>query len=254
MAILLEQTIVVAGCGEIGRPLYRLSRGGFADVLAVDPTLPDPGPPKHAVLAVHVAIPGSVPDFERVVAGYLDRYSPEVVLIHSTTQPGTTDSLVEMLGVDRVAHCQVHGKHAGDRMRRDMLFYPKFVATESDVAFGAACRALAPMGHPPKDIRRLDKPLAGELSKLLATSYFGYLVAWAQEVDRLADRAGVSYEELMSFAELETTDFHIRGKFPGVVRGHCVMPNIEILRQSYPSPFWELMYESNRLRMEKSDD
>jgi hypothetical protein len=64
----------------------------------------------------------------------------------------------------------------------------------------------------------------------------------------------VSYDELMSFTQLETRDFHIRGKFPGVIGGHCVMPNIEILRDSYPSPFWDLVHESNRVREEESDD
>lgn len=253
MSILIERTIVIAGCGEIGRPLYRLARGGFADVIAEDPTLPAAAPPKHPVAALHVAVPGSLPAFEEIVANYVRKYEPELVLVHSTTQPGTTERLVSALGMDRVVHCQVHGKHAGDRMRRDMLFYPKFVATESDAAFEKACGVLGPMGHPPTDIRRITRPLAGEISKLLATSYFGYLVAWAQEVDRLADRAGVDYDELMAFTQLETKDFHIRGKFPGVIGGHCVMPNIEILREAFPSPFWELMHESNRLRAEKRD-
>lgn len=243
--MLIERTVVVAGCGEIGGPLFRLARGGFADVIAEDPRLGPPPQPRHPVAALHVALPGSIPDFHGAVVSYAGKYDPDVVLVHSTTHPGTTDRLVEALGADRVVHAQVHGKHAGGRMRRDMLFHPKFVATSSDAAFEKARAVLAHMGHPPDEVRRLTKPLAGEISKLLATSCFGYLVAWAQEVERLADRAGVDYDELMSFAVLDTQDFQVRGKFPGVLGGHCVMPNIEILRASFPSPFWELVYQSN---------
>jgi len=241
----IEKTVVVAGCGEIGKCIYQLCCGAFAQVIAEDPVLGEPEPPRHAVAALHVAIPGSLPDFVEIVAGYVEKYDPPIVLVNSSSVPGLTDRLVERFGADRVVHAQVHGKHGGGRMRRDMLRYPRFVATTSDAAFAKASEVLVAMGHPPERITRLASPLAGEMCKLMATTFFGYLIAWAQEIERLSDRCGVSYDDLMAFTKLRADDFRIDNKFPGPIGGHCVMPNLEILRRTYPSALWDSIHQSN---------
>jgi len=241
----LEKAAVVAGLGEIGRPIYQLCCGGFVQVIAEDPRIGPPETPRLPVLALHITFPGELPNFVDLVAAYSAKYRPEITLVHATTMPGTMDRVVERLGTDHVVHSQVHGKHRGDRMRRDMLRYPKFVATASDVAFAKAKDVLVAMGQAPDDVVRLSKPLAGEMGKLLATTFFGYLVAWAQEMERLSDRCGVSFEELMAFTRLGTDDFRIDNKTSGVIGGHCVMPNIAILRRAYPSPLWDWLEQSN---------
>ena len=250
----VEKTVVVAGCGEIGKPIYQLCCGGFAQVIAEDPGVGEPEAAKYPVAALMVAIPGSLPKFVEIVDGYVKKYDPEVILISSSTVPGFTGKLVEQFGLDKIVHTQVHGKHHGDRMRRDMLRYPKFVATSSDIAFERAREVLVAMGHPPENIHRLSSPLAGEMCKLLATTFFGYLIAWTQEMERLSDKCGISFEELMGFTKLATDDFKIDNKFPGVIGGHCVMPNIEILRKSFPSPLWEFMYQSNEIKREREHE
>ena len=42
--LLIEKTVVVAGCGEIGKPIYQLSCGAFAQVIVEDPVYGDPEP------------------------------------------------------------------------------------------------------------------------------------------------------------------------------------------------------------------
>jgi UDP-N-acetyl-D-mannosaminuronate dehydrogenase len=249
----IEKAVVVVGCGEIGMPIVQLCQGGFAQVICEDPAFCDPGEARYPVAALHVAIAGSLPNFVEVVDGYVRKYHPDVILISSSTVPGFTDTLVEAFGQDMVVHTQVHGKHKGDRMRSDMLRHPKFVATQSDVAFDKARDIFIAMGHPPDRIHRLSSPLAGELTKLLATTYYGYLIAWTQEVERMSDQSGVSYEDLMAFTKLETDDFDIDNKFPGVIGGHCVMPNIAILKKSYPSPIWDFIEKSNEMKKARGD-
>jgi hypothetical protein len=240
-----EKAAVVAGCGEIGGPISQLSRGGFAQVILVDPTLSPPEDPCFPVEALHIAFPGSLKDFVPAVIAYAERYRPSITLVHSSSEPGLVEQIAAHLGEDSVVHSQVHGKHQGQRMRSDMLRYPRFVATRSDAAFEKARAVLIKMGHAPDRILRLNSPLAGELSKLLATTFYGYLIVWTQEVERLSDRSGIPYDELMSFLRLESADFSIAGKFPGVIGGHCVMPNIDILRRTYPSSLWEYLKRSN---------
>jgi hypothetical protein len=250
------KTAVVAGGGEIGKPIFQLCRGAFEQVIVEDPQCGRPEAALYPVESLHVAFFGSREDFVGIASGYVEKYNPEITLIHSTTFPGQTDVLIEMFGEDRIVHTQVNGKHTGSRMRRDMLSYPKFVATRSDKAFEKAREVLAAMGHAPENILRLSCPLAGEISKLLATTFFGYLIAWAQEMERLSARSEVAYEELMSFTALAAEDFLIHNKTPGVIGGHCVMPNIDILRKAYPAPLWDYISQSNETKksLEKKQD
>ena len=251
--LLMKQTAVVAGCGEIGKPIYQLSCGAFAQVIAEDPICGKSMPANYKVAVLHVAIPGSLENFVEIVDSYVAKYDPNIILIHSTTVPGCTQKLVEHHGADLIAHTQVHGKHSGDTMRRDMLYYPKFVATTSGIAFAKAKEILIAMGHPPESVVRLSSPLAGEIIKLLATTFFGYLIVWTQVIERLSEQSCVPYEELMRFTELPTCDYQIVGKFPGVIGGHCVMPNIEILQKTYPSPLWDFMKKSNDMKKVKEN-
>ena len=46
--------------------------------------------------------------------------------------------------------------------------------------------------------RVLSSSEATELAKLTETTYFGLLIAWAQEVERYCDQLGVNYDEIVS--------------------------------------------------------
>src|SRR5260370_2760048 len=83
--------------------------------------------------------------------------------------------------------------------------------------------------------RRMDKPETLELAKLAETTYFGVQIAFAQDLDRYARRVGADYEQAINF--FEEVDFLPRPRyFPGVIGGHCVLPNIQLLRKLAGSP------------------
>ena len=47
----------------------------------------------------------------------------------------------------------------------------------------------------------LSSPEATELAKLTETTYFGVLIAWAQEVERYCDQSGLEFSEIGAFWE-----------------------------------------------------
>ena len=49
--------------------------------------------------------------------------------------------------------------------------------------------------------RTLASPETTELAKLTETTYFGLMIAWAQEVERYCDELGPDYDEIVSFYE-----------------------------------------------------
>jgi len=93
----------------------------------------------------------------------------------------------------------------------------------------------------------LHSPEATEIGKLSETTYFGVLIAWAQEVERYCREVGASYDEVVSFYE-EIKFFPPVKYFPGVIGGHCVMPNIAILLGKFPSGLLQAIVQSNMLK------
>jgi hypothetical protein len=76
------------------------------------------------------------------------------------------------------------------------------------------------------------------------------MIAWAQEVERYCDQAGQKYEEVTSIYD-EIRFFPPVKYFPGVIGGHCVMPNIDILSTLVDSDMLKSIQSSNRKKIER---
>ena len=63
---------------------------------------------------------------------------------------------------------------------------------------------------------------------------------------RAYDEACAFYEEIPFFPKTKY--------FPGVIGGHCVMPNIEILRKFDDSPLLQSHQASNRAKIDRELD
>jgi len=230
-----EAPVLVIGLGEVGAPLLEiLSEAHQTAGRDIEDR------PFDGVQVLHLCFPYTS-DYVSAAARYVSLYEPEIVVVNSTVVPGTTRQIQEKAGVPAV-YSPVRGKHA--RMRDEMRRYRKFVASTSTDAAALAENHFAAAGM---TTQRVSTPEALELAKLLETTYFGVLVAWAQEMDRFADFAGADYWEVSDFfAEI---DFLPPVAFqPGYIGGHCVMPNLELLEQVRPSPFIDVMRESNSRR------
>jgi UDP-N-acetyl-D-mannosaminuronate dehydrogenase len=144
-----------------------------------------------------------------------------------------------------VVNSPVRGKHV--RMREEMYHYTKFIGALNPASGEAAARHLEAAGLKTKV---LSTPEATELAKLTETTYFGLMIAWAQELERYCDESGANYEEIISFYD-EIKFFPAVKYFPGVIGGHCVMPNIKILRQFVKSDILEAIQASNQMKIER---
>ena len=180
-------------------------------------------------------------EFVGQVSEYIGRYQPALTIINSTVAPGTSRRIAEESGM-AVVNSPVRGKHA--RMREEMLHYTKFIGALDPESGARAAQHFESVGIRSKV---LGSPETTEIAKLTETTYFGVLIAWAQEVERYCKEVGADYDEVVSFYE-EIKFFPPVKYFPGVIGGHCVMPNIDILRQKFPSELLQAVVESNRLK------
>jgi len=232
--------VVVAGLGEIGKPLFELA-SSHHDVIGVDIT-----PPELIEQAeiLHVCYPFTIRDFAEETARYINLFKPALTIINSTVSVGTTRAIAERTGA-AVVNSPVRGKHI--QMLRDLKFYTKFVGAIDPADGERAASHFSSLGLKTKT---LSSPEATELAKLTETTYFGVMIAWAQEVERYCDQSGQNYDEVVSFYD-EIRFFPPVKYFSGIIGGHCVMPNIEILRKYTHSALLEAVRSSNEKKIER---
>lgn len=236
-----RNNIVVVGLGEVGKPLFELiSRHHNTVGVDVSPPLGE----IEQVDVLHVCYPFQIRDFVGETARYIELFTPKLTIVNSTVGVGTTRLIADRSGVP-VVNSPVRGKHA--RMFDELCKYTKFVGAIEPAAALLATEHFESIGLKTKI---LSSPEATELAKLTETTYFGLLIAWAQEIERYCDQSGVDYEEIISFYD-EIKFFPSVKYFPGTIGGHCVMPNIEILRKSGETVILEAIQASNRLKIER---
>jgi UDP-N-acetyl-D-mannosaminuronate dehydrogenase len=190
---------------------------------------------------MHICFPFQNGNFVGQVLEYINQYRPALTIINSTVAPGTTRRIAVESGV-AVVNSPVRGKHA--RMQDEMLHYTKFIGA-IDAQSGE--RVVKHFEQAGMKTKLLSSPEATEIAKLSETTYFGLLIAWAQEVERYCRKLGINYDEVVSFYD-EIKFFPPVKYFPGVIGGHCVMPNIAILLQQIPSGLLDAIVKSNELK------
>jgi UDP-N-acetyl-D-mannosaminuronate dehydrogenase len=232
---------LVVGLGEVGGALAEvLERTG--PILKHDLEQREFSDP---IEVMHLCFPfTSKEEFEEIALSYVKRFKPALTIVNSTVLPGTTRTIARQSGRS-VAYSPVRGKHV--QMVHDLLRYRKFVAAGDP---DTASRAEEHFHQAGIKTRRLDQPETLELAKLAETTYFGVLIAFAQELNRYAAAAGADYDQAVSF--FEEVDFLPRARyFPGFIGGHCVIPNIHLLRRITQSALLEAVLQSNRRRADE---
>lgn len=234
-----EEIVIVAGMGEVGKPLLEILSRSY-ECVGIDVS---PSEINRPCSVLHVCYPFQIPDFPGTTAAYIEKYKPKLTIINSTLGVGTTRKVQDK--VDRpVAYSPVRGKHA--KMVEDMLLYKKFVAGFTPESTQQAAAHFQGAGFKTGTFRT---PEAGEFSKLMETTWLGILIGWAQDIERMGAECGASYEEVNAF--IEEISFLPSHVFPGLIGGHCVMPNIAILRKKFSSKFLDAVVDSNEAKKEK---
>jgi UDP-N-acetyl-D-mannosaminuronate dehydrogenase len=230
---------LVVGLGEVGKPLYTILQRQEPETIGIDI---EPAQVDKPVRIMHICFPFTDSEqFKKTVVGYVLKYAPKVVAINSTVVPGTTRSIETETGVPCV-YSPVRGKHT--KMVDELLTYVKFVAGSNAQATEQVQEHFKAAGMKSEII---SAPESLELAKLLETTYFGLLIAWAQEMNRFAGTVDADYLEVGKFfreiAYLPNVLFQ-----PGFIGGHCVMPNIGLLQRRFQSEFLDVIKRSNEAR------
>tara|TARA_B100000029_G_C17542236_1_gene947150 strand:- start:1075 stop:1839 length:765 start_codon:yes stop_codon:yes gene_type:complete len=225
---------IVVGLGEIGNPILKLF-SKTEMIVGYDTDQKRMNLNKFKKLEnlptsfLHVAIPVTS-KFESNIINLNKKFNPECIVIHSTISPGTTQKLQNKLNIPLI-YSATRGVHK--RMLKDIKRYTKFFSISKNAPRKnwATSNFIGKFKKVGVKTKKMSKPETLELSKIVCdTSYLGWLVNYAQISNVIAKKFDVNYDEMWSFSDEIHQILGNRPKmYPGVIGGHCVIPNLELI-------------------------
>jgi len=250
---LVKPVVLVVGLGDVGRSLFELLKesrkvevyGWDVDKEKMQHIRQGDLPREVGVLHICYRCSGQE-EFVNTSVDYVRRFRPELTIINSTVPPGTTEKVYKLSG-GHMVHSPVRGMHKSrKRMKRDLLFWTKYIGGVDEKSAELARRHFEKLGLKTKI---LAGPVETEVAKLFETTYRAWMIACFQEMHRISRRFGADFDRVTDFLE---DDHRVRFDrpihFPGVIGGHCLIPNAKLLLESYDSEFVRLILRSNERR------
>ena len=224
-------TDVILGMGEVGQTLFDLLVDRKFDCVGID--LDDSKCKKYSENQViknpeylHVCLPGELTGFTDIVLNWIDKIKNiQVVIIHSTVKPGTTKIIQEKLSIP-ILFSPVRGVHK--RFLNDIKKYTKFISFD-DIEIDPKIKT--DLENRFEKIDWMSTTKTAELAKILVdTTYYGWLINYAQITKMICEKENVDFDEMWKFADEIHENLGNRPKmFPGIIGGHCVIPNLDLV-------------------------
>lgn len=259
---LTKETVLIVGLGEIGHTLFALFQDKKEDFAVYGLDLDEAKmrelnqskskmPSKVDTLQVCLPCPSQT-KFVDIVKSYVEEFEPKLTIINSTVPPGTTMKVAKSCKC-LVAHSPSRGVHlSAEHMKWEMKRWTKYVGGANAAAAKAAKVHFEKLGLKVKVLKSCAET---ELAKLFETTYRAWMIACYQEMHRISRAFGADFDEAVDFLEdTHRVRFDRPVMFPGVIGGHCLIPNTELLLKAYDSDFLRLILESNEKRKEEFKD
>ena len=212
---------LVIGAGEIGTSLYNVLKPHY-DVSIRDEKDDIEG--QFDVL--HICYP-PIENFIDVTKAYIDKYEPQLVIIHSTVPVGTTSKLGNI-----AVHSPMRGVHP--HLEEQIKIFVKYFSG------GKAEEAAQIFSQIGIETKIFDKPETTELLKILSTTYYAWNVVFQKEVKRICDEYKLDFNEVYTIPNNDYNEAYkkigmgyvtrpVLKDISGPIGGHCLILNCEIL-------------------------
>ena len=228
-------TDIILGMGQVGETLFQLLKDREFDCIGIDSdnskcenysensTIENPE-------FLHVCLPGELVEFKEVTLSWINKIKDlKVIVIHSTVKPGTTKKIQEKSNIP-VLYSPIRGVHT--KFLEDTKYYTKFVASDekqidTEIKLGFKKRF--------QKVEWMSNTKTAEFAKILVdTTYYGWLISYAQITKMICEKEDVDFDEMWKFADEIQENLHNRPKmYPGIIGGHCVIPNLSLIKNEH---------------------
>ena len=224
-------TDIILGMGEVGETLFDLLVDRKFDCIGID--LDDSKCKNYTENEIienpqylHVCLPGELEKFTDIVIEWINKIKNiQVVVIHSTVKPGTTKNIQERSSIP-ILFSPVRGVHR--RFLDDIKKYTKFISFDNTEINSEIKKDLE---NRFEKVDWMSTTKTAELAKILVdTTYYGWLINYAQITKMICEKENVDFDEMWKFADEIHENLGNRPKmFPGIIGGHCVIPNLNLV-------------------------
>jgi hypothetical protein len=241
--------ILFIGMGEIGRSVANLYKD--ANLYYIDPVVKDTitttegleikelldntNPP--VIDICHICC-GYFKGYVNSIADYLNRYNPNLTIIEGTVPIGITRDLYRYTD-KRIVHSPVMGKHPN--LTKSILTFTKIVSGVDAQTVYEACDHFKSLGV---NAVFFSTPEASEAAKLLDTTYYGWNILFMKYVYKFCEERELKFDEVYGawnkiynegYTAMGNPEFvrPILKYMPGKIKGHCIIPNMEILKNDF---------------------
>ena len=224
-------TDIILGMGEVGETLFNLLIDRKFDCIGID--LDDSKCKNYTENEIienpqylHVCLPGELEKFTDIVIEWVNKIKNiQVAVIHSTVKPGTTKTIQEKSSIP-ILFSPVRGVHR--RFLDDIKKYTKFISFDGTEINSKIKKDLE---NRFEKVDWMSTTKTAELAKILVdTTYYGWLINYAQITKMICEKENVDFDEMWKFADEIHENLGNRPKmFPGIIGGHCVIPNLNLV-------------------------
>jgi len=224
-------TDIILGMGEVGETLFHLLEERNYNCIGIDA---DNSKCKNYSEKdqienpeyLHVCLPGELTEFIDIIVNWINKIEGlKAVLIHTTVKPGTTKNIQNNSKVP-ILFSPVRGVHK--RFLDDIKKYTKFISSD---AKQIDPKIKTDLEKRFEKIEWMSTTKTAELAKILVdTTYYGWLINYAQITKMICEKEGVDFDEMWKFADEIHENLGNRPKmYPGIIGGHCVIPNLKLV-------------------------
>lgn len=241
-----KSKIGVLGYGEVGQAIAKFYGLAGSPQVKIKDLNKDDG--LKGVDVLHICFPWS-DKFIEITKKEIKEIRPKLTIIHSTVAPGATKKIIDGLprAYRRIVHSPIRGIHP--HLYEGIKTFVKYIGTDNKKAGEIAKRHLENLGIKTK----LFMPsITTEIGKLLDTSYYGLVIAWHGEMNKICNKAGVNFDEAVKDFNLTYNEGYKKLDKLNVIRpvlyapkngigGHCLISNAKILGKYYKNKTIDLI-------------
>lgn len=226
----------ILGFGEIGKAVAKFYK---------DPKIKDldRNDGLKGVEILHICIPWSK-DFIKTVKKEINIAKPKLTIINSTVEPLTTKKIGK-----NVVHSPVRGVHPF--LYEGIRTFVKYIGADNKKAGDLAKKHYKKLGI---KTEVFIPSSTTEIGKILDTTYYGLCIAWHGDMKKVCDKFGIRFEDAVTaFNKTYNEGYRRLGKSnvirpvllppQGGIGGHCIIPNIKLLRKYYKSKALDFILE-----------
>lgn len=219
---------LIIGKGEVGNSLHSILAPVYETYIR-DREETEKYPPIHVL---HICYP-YFEGFIETTNEYIDKYQPEITVIHSTVPVGTTEKFTKI-----VVHSPVRGRHPD--LAQGIRTYAKYIGVTDESEFYALKDYFKKAGLKPVCVVGTKNT---EAAKIWCTTRLGWDVLMEKEIHKYCVENDLDYSFIYHLWNEDYNrgikkigDTHLIRPIlmhdDGEIGGHCVIPNAHLI-QSY---------------------